>query len=173
MAGTKLAALGFVVLLSIGLASAARVERYSSSQGSGTGGGEGGGSVNGGGAGKGSGVGSGSSNYYGAHASGGGGGGGGGYSQYGGSGSVLAVLVLVAVPDKPVVIGHPTVMDQVAVPALALARLIITGVDHMQTQMPVAMVAVTVKANMVAVALVRVLDLGTVMQTLNFLRKGN
>ncbi len=85
----------------------------------------------------------------------------------------LAVLVLVAVPDKQVVIGHPTVMGLVAVPAQALARLITTGVDHMQTQMPVAMVVVTAKANMVAVALVRVLDLGTVTRTLDFLRKGN
>jgi hypothetical protein len=85
----------------------------------------------------------------------------------------LAVLVLVAVPDKLVVTGHPTVMGLVVVPAQALARLITTGVDHMQTQMPVAMVVVTAKANMVAVALVRVLDLGTVTRTLDFLRKGN
>ena len=36
MVGTKLLALGFVVLLSIGLANAARVARYSSASGVGT-----------------------------------------------------------------------------------------------------------------------------------------
>ena len=41
MVGTKLVALGYVVLLSIGLANAARVARYSSASGVGTGGGEG------------------------------------------------------------------------------------------------------------------------------------
>nr|CAB3461248.1 unnamed protein product [Digitaria exilis] len=43
MAGTKLVSLGFIVLVSMGLASAARVARYSTADGTGTGGGGGGG----------------------------------------------------------------------------------------------------------------------------------
>jgi hypothetical protein len=42
MAGTKLVALGFIVLLSVGLANSARVARYSSAGGTGTGEGGGG-----------------------------------------------------------------------------------------------------------------------------------
>uniref|UniRef100_A0A453GJD7 Uncharacterized protein n=1 Tax=Aegilops tauschii subsp. strangulata TaxID=200361 RepID=A0A453GJD7_AEGTS len=51
MVGTKLVALGYVVLLSIGLANAARVVRFGSGSatGKGEGGGEGGGTVSGGG----------------------------------------------------------------------------------------------------------------------------
>ena len=49
MAGTKLVALGFIVLMSMGIANAVRVARYSSADGTGTGGGWGGGYVNGGG----------------------------------------------------------------------------------------------------------------------------
>ncbi|KAL6643157.1 hypothetical protein ACP70R_021338 [Stipagrostis hirtigluma subsp. patula] len=47
MASTKLLVLGFVLLLSIGLVSAVRVARYSSSEGTGAGGGGGGGYMNG------------------------------------------------------------------------------------------------------------------------------
>jgi len=57
MAGTKLISLGLIVLMSMGLANAVRVARYSSADGTGTGGGEGGGYVNGGGSGSGSGTG--------------------------------------------------------------------------------------------------------------------
>lgn len=69
MASTKLLALGFVVLLGVGLASAVRVARYSESdaQGAGTGEGGGGGYVNGAGSGSGSGSGSGQSSASGAH----------------------------------------------------------------------------------------------------------
>ncbi|KAI5002403.1 hypothetical protein ZWY2020_027053 [Hordeum vulgare] len=88
MVGTKLVALGYVVLLSIGLTNATRVARYStgSAKGTGGGGGEGGGTVSGGGSGAGSGIGSGVSSSSGSHASGGGGGGGGGGGQNGGTG---------------------------------------------------------------------------------------
>ena len=59
MVGTRLVALGYVVLLSIGLANAARVVRFGSGSatGTGAGGGEGGGTVSGGGSGAGSGTG--------------------------------------------------------------------------------------------------------------------
>ena len=46
MASNKVMALGFIVLMSMGLANAARVARYSSADGTGTGGGWGGGYVN-------------------------------------------------------------------------------------------------------------------------------
>lgn len=85
----------------------------------------------------------------------------------------LVVVVLVLVPDKLVVIGHPVVMDLVVVRALVLAVLLLTGKDHMQMHMAMAMVAVTARVNTVAVALVQVLGLGLAMLALNFLQIGN
>lgn len=67
---------------------------------------------------------------------------------------VLAVAVLVLELDKLVVTGHPTVMGLVVVPAQALVRLLIPGMDSMQMQMLVATVVVTVRVNMVAAVLV-------------------
>ncbi|RCV42681.1 hypothetical protein SETIT_9G235300v2 [Setaria italica] len=89
MARTKFAALGFIVLLSIGLSNAARVSRYVSAGGGGGGGGGGGsgdGSGSGYGSGSGSGYGQAGGSSGGSYASGGGGGGGGGGGQNGGSG---------------------------------------------------------------------------------------
>jgi hypothetical protein len=67
---------------------------------------------------------------------------------------VLAVAVLVLELDKLVVTGHPMVMGLVVVPAQALVRLLIPGMDSMQMQMLVATVVVTVRVNMVAAVLV-------------------
>ena len=69
MASNKVTALGFIVLMSMGLANAARVARYSSADGTGTGGGWGGGYVNRAGSGSGSVVGSGESSTSGVHTS--------------------------------------------------------------------------------------------------------
>uniref|UniRef100_A0A0D3HEA5 Uncharacterized protein n=1 Tax=Oryza barthii TaxID=65489 RepID=A0A0D3HEA5_9ORYZ len=85
---TRVLALGFIALMTLGLANAVRVSRLSNSDGTGAGGGGGGGYLNGGGSGFGSGAGSAQSgNPFGSYATAVAGGGSSSTSQDGGSGN--------------------------------------------------------------------------------------
>jgi hypothetical protein len=181
--------------MSMGLANAVRVARYSSADGTGIGQGEGGGNMSGGGSGSGSGAGSGDSGPYGAHASAGGGAGGGalellahmvGLDMVQGRGLVqglvlivkegilvieslqmLAVPIGVRVEDKPEVLGIPMLKDLVA--ALVMALVMLTGIGLIplkQAQVLMAMVVAQGIVKMVTVVAVLVPELA--MLTHNF-----
>ena len=195
MAGTKLVSLGLIVLMSMGLANAVRVARYSSADGTGTGQGGGGGYVNGGDQGLGlapdqvivvlmvpmqvlegvvevvelaNTV---------------------GLDMVQGQGQVqglvhivkdgilamesllLVVTVGVGEEDKPEVLGIPMLKDPVAAPVLALAMLTGIGMDQVkqvQVQVLMAMVMAQEIVKMVGLVVVQVLDLDMAMPTPEF-----